>query len=33
MIGKKSDQLGILQEIKIWLHYQMVNAQTRFHPR
>ena len=26
--GEEGDQQGIVQEIKIWQHYQMVNTQT-----
>ena len=31
-MGGEGDPLGIVQEIEIWLYYQMVNAQTRICP-
>ena len=32
-LGGKGDPLEIVQEIKIWSHYQMVYTQTRICPR
>ena len=32
-MGGKCDSLGTVQEIKVWLMWQMVNAQTRNCPR
>ena len=29
----KGDPLGIVQELKIWLYYQIVSAQTRISPK
>ena len=33
MIGGKDDPLGIVQELNVWVYYQMIYAQTRIHPR
>ena len=32
-LGEKDDPLGIVQEIKIWPYYQMVDALTRLSPK
>ena len=32
-LSGKGDPLGIVQEIKIWLYYQMISVQTKISPR